>query len=83
VADGGSLLFEGADLYVGNLEVQLDQLASGNTLFYDTGLNPELGGQSYALSGGGWAMPIPEPSVAMLLAVALAGLAWRRRRIRG
>ncbi len=83
VADGGSLEIGGANLYIGGLDVELDQLVTAHTLFYDTGRNPALDGQTYALAGGGWAMPIPEPSSVLLLAMATAGLAWLRRRVRG
>jgi hypothetical protein len=44
--------------------------------------NDYLGGESYALAGGGTLAPIPEPGTGLLLALGLVGLAFGGRRRR-
>jgi hypothetical protein len=77
---GGALYVRVLDL-AGGL-AQLSSLgATGMNMYYDPrwSENDYLGGQSYALAGGGTLAPIPEPGTGTLLTLGLAGLAWRGR----
>jgi hypothetical protein len=76
---GASVFLAGADLLVGIFAADAAQFTTAQTIYYDPAQNPALGGQSYALSGGGWLMAIPEPSTALLTLLGLAGLLFRRR----
>jgi hypothetical protein len=82
----------GGAVYVGVLDLadglpQLDSIASNGKNIYYNPLLPEngyLGGTTHSLGGTGEAIPVPEPSMGLLLLAGLpclAGLAARRRRV--
>jgi hypothetical protein len=54
---------------------------NGMSIYYDpfAAENQYLGGQSYALSGGGILAAVPEPGTATLLGLGLLGLALQGR----
>ena len=54
---------------------------NGLNVYYDLGeaANAYLGGQSYALAGGGSISPVPEPGMVGFAVVAMTGLFIRRR----
>jgi hypothetical protein len=90
VADGDAL--PGAALYVTDLVLeggaaQVSSLFTGGAdvaVYYDQTrpANAYLLGQTYALSGGGSLIPVPEPAATGLIGAAAVGLLAQRRRRR-
>jgi len=79
-AVGGALYTR--DLRLGGGLAQIASIiGNGLSLYYDPlrAANAYLGGQTYALSGGGSLAPVPELGTGLLLAVGLIALAARRR----
>jgi len=70
-----SLLLSGGINQISNI------VGDGMNLYYDLGnpANSYLGGQTYALSGGGSISPVPEPA-AIALGLSLGFLLATRRR---
>ncbi|MBM3888015.1 MAG: hypothetical protein FJ388_02690 [Verrucomicrobia bacterium] len=70
-----------AALYVDYFNAETNQITSAYNIYYNSANNPLLRDQTYALIGGGWLIPIPEPAtwVLLLLAGASALLSERRR----
>jgi hypothetical protein len=79
VAGGGlyvhRLLLGGGVSQITNIQ------GNGLSIYYDLGepANAYLGGQTYALAGGGSIAPVPEPGVLLLGLIAVGGLLSRRR----
>ncbi|MBI5394589.1 MAG: PEP-CTERM sorting domain-containing protein [Verrucomicrobia bacterium] len=89
VSPGGSVTLAdgnpdnaGTALYVDFFNASTQQITSAFNIYYNPSLNPSLNDQTYALAGGGWLIPIPEPGTGVLLMMGLAGLAAQRRRRR-
>jgi hypothetical protein len=64
---------------VGKFDATASQFITAQTIYYDPVLNPELGGRTFDLTGGGSLTVIPEPSAFMLVLGGLASLLARRR----
>lgn len=75
----------GGAIYVRELAVNLSDIdritGNGLSIYYDVSdpANAYLGGETYALAGGGVIAAVPEPGVASVV-IGLAGVAWGRRR---
>ncbi len=69
---GTSVSLVGGDLIVGVFNAQTDQLTTAQTIYYDPAKNSSLGGQTYALNGGGALSPVPEPTSAWLVFFGIA-----------
>ena len=88
-AGAGALYVSAFDLagVGGDVASAISTRISGNgfNIYYDASAagSAWLGGQTYALGGGGVITPlvaVPEPAPALLLAAGLAALGWRQRR---
>jgi hypothetical protein len=79
--DGGALYVHSL-LLAGGLDQISNITGDGLSIYYDLRepANAFLGGQSYALAGGGQIAPVPEPAAGMLGLVGLTLLNRRRKR---
>jgi hypothetical protein len=78
---GATLTLAGANLYVGSFDAIPSQITSADTIYYDPTQNPSLGGQTFALAGGGLVEAVPEPGTfALVLTALVSGIVVRRRR---
>jgi len=78
---GGALYVDVIDL--GDGLAQIGSIAGNGLSIYYRPFSPEnayLGGQTFALSGGGALAPVPEPGTLILFGLGVAGLAVQRRR---
>jgi hypothetical protein len=89
IESGGGVTFEdgnpltgGAALYVDIFNASASQVTSPFNIYYKPANNPSLSNQTYALSGGGWLIAVPEPATWMLLLAGAGALASRRRRVK-
>lgn len=71
---GASVSLAGADLIVGVFDANANQFTTPETIYYDPAQNPALGGQTFALNGGGSLTIIPEPSSFLLVVAGVAAL---------
>jgi hypothetical protein len=95
IGAGDGLVLEDADgpgggaIYVRELRLEggLGQISAlqsnGMNIYYDLGrsANSYLGGQTYALAGGGSISPVPEPGLMLGALLAAVGVLARRRRL--
>jgi hypothetical protein len=72
----------GGDLVVGKFDAEASQFITAQTIYYDPTLNPDLGGQTFGLAGGGSLTVIPEPATWLLVLAGLGLLTVRRLRFR-
>lgn len=81
VADGATVVLNGGDLIVGFFGADASQFTTAQTIYYEPALNPDLDGQTYALTGGGSLTVVPEPSTCVLVLLGgVTALAVARRR---
>lgn len=74
LADGATVVLTGGDLIVGFFGADASQFTTAQTIYYDPVLNPDLGGQTYALTGGGTLAVVPEPGTWTMVLVGVAAL---------